>query len=58
MAPWSDSPNITLKEYDTQLDKRQHAAKNQGVTIADEVSCFVLVGNCDSLVFRRALPFI
>ena len=36
MAPWSDSPNMTLREYRRQLDKRQRAAKNQGVTISDE----------------------
>ena len=36
MAPWSDSPNMTLKEYGRKLDKRQRAAKNQGVTISDE----------------------
>ena len=27
---------MTLKEYDRQLDKRQRATKNQGVTISDE----------------------
>ena len=31
MAPWSDSPDMTLKEYGRQLDKRQRALKNQGV---------------------------
>ena len=36
MALWSDSPNMTLKEYVRQLDKRQRAAKTQGVTIFDE----------------------
>ena len=36
MVPWSDSPDMTLQEYGRQLDKRQRAAKNQGVTISDE----------------------
>ena len=36
MAPWSDSPDMTLKKYGRQLDKRQRAAKNQGVTISDK----------------------
>ena len=36
MVPWSDSPNMTLKEYGRQLDKLQCAAKKQGVTISDE----------------------
>ena len=34
MAPWSDSPDMTLKEYGRQLGKRQRAAMNQGVTIS------------------------
>ena len=28
MAPWSDSPDMTLKEYRRQLNKRQRAVKN------------------------------
>ena len=36
MSPWSESLDMTLKEYGRQLDKRQRAAKNQGVTISDE----------------------
>ena len=34
MAPWSDSPNMTLKEYGRKLYKRQRAAKKQGVKIS------------------------
>ena len=36
MDPWSDSPNMTMKEYGRQLNKRQRVAKKQGVTISDE----------------------
>ena len=44
MAPWSDSPDMTLKEYGRQLDKQQRAAKNQGVTISDEDKTTHFVG--------------
>ena len=36
MAPWSDSLNMTLKEYIRILDKQQREVKNQGVTICDK----------------------
>ena len=36
MALWSDSQDMTLKEYGRQLDKRQRAAKKQGVKISNE----------------------
>ena len=44
MALWSDSPNMTLKEYNRQLDKQQRAAKKQGVTISDEDKTTHFVG--------------
>ena len=44
MAPWSESPNMTLKEYVRQLDKLHRAAKNQGVTISDEEKTTHFVG--------------
>ena len=36
IAPWSDSPNTTLKDYGRQLDKHQRAPKKQRVTFSDE----------------------
>ena len=27
-APWSDAPDMNLREYARTLDKRQHIAKN------------------------------
>ena len=44
VAPCSDSPNMTLKEYDRQLDRRQHAAKKQGVKISDEDKTTHIIG--------------
>ena len=54
MALWSDSPNMTLKEYGRQLDKRQSVAKNQGVTISDEdkTTLFVVCAE-DSGLFKE-----
>ena len=54
MAPWSDSPNMTLKEYVRQLDKRQRAAKTQGVTIfeKDKTNHFVRCAE-DSGLFKE-----
>ena len=54
MAPWSNSPNMTLKEYGRQLDKRQRAAKNQGVTIYKEDKTTHFVGCAkDSGLFKE-----
>ena len=54
MALWSDSPNMTLKEYGRQLDKRKRAAKNQGVTISDEDMTTHFVGYAeDSGLFKE-----
>ena len=44
MAPWSNSLDMTLKEYGRQLNKRQREAKNQGVMISDEDKTTHLVG--------------
>ena len=44
MAPWSDFLDMTLKENDRQLDKRQRAAKKQGVTNSDEEKTTHFVG--------------
>ena len=54
MAPWSDSPNMTLKEYGRQLDKRQRVAKIQGDTISDEDKTTHFVGCAkDSGIFKE-----
>ena len=54
MALWSDSPNMTLKKYGRQLDKRQSAAKNQGVTISDEDKSTHFIGCAeDSGLFKE-----
>ena len=54
MAPWSDSPNMTLKEYGRQLYKQQRAAKNQGVAISDEDKMTHFVGCAkDSRLFKE-----
>ena len=54
MAPWSDSPNMTLKEYGRQIDKQQQAAKNQGVTISDHDKTTHFVGCTeDSRLFKE-----
>ena len=44
MAPWSVYPNMTLKEYVRQLDKRQRAAKTKAVVISDEDKTTHFVG--------------
>ena len=54
VAPCSDSPNMTLKEYGRQLDKRQRAAEKQGVTIFDEDKTTHFVGCAeDSRIFKE-----
>ena len=54
MAPWSDSPDMNLKEYGRQLNKRQCAAKNQGVTISDKDKKTHFVGCAkDSGLFKE-----
>ena len=56
MSPWSDSPDMTMKEYGRQLDKRQRAAMNQGVTISDEDKTTHFVGRSkDSGLFNEEL---
>ena len=54
MAPGSYSPDMTLKEYGRQLDKRQRTAKNQGFTISDEDKTTHFVGCAkDSRLFKE-----
>ena len=54
VAPWSDSPDMTLEEYGRKIDKRQRAAKNQGVTIYDKDKTMHFAGCAeDSGLFKE-----
>ena len=56
MALWSNSPDMTLKEYGRQLDKQQRVSKNEEVTISNEDKTIHFVGCAeDSGIFKEEL---